>query len=68
VGVRIEVLEVGVGGEEFILGDTVRHWVFDRFLPVVSPMGLHEGRWREAMVRIDCLCFCVVVGIRFGGC
>ena len=54
MGVRIEVLEVGVGGEDFILGDTVRHWGFDRFLPVVSPMGLHEVKWREATIGIGC--------------
>ena len=68
MGVRIGVLEVEVGGEEFILGDTVRHWGCHRFLPVVSPMGLHKVKWGEAMVGIDCLCFCVVVGIWFGGC
>jgi len=39
VGVCIEVLEVGVGGEEFILGDTVRHWGGHQLL-VVSLMGV----------------------------
>jgi len=58
VGIRIEVLEVGVGGEEFILDDTVRHWRGHRLL-VVSLMGV-RGKVEEVFVKgcfLFLLCF-----------
>jgi len=62
MGVRIEILEVGVGGEEFILGDTVRHWGGHQLL-VVSLIGV-RGKVEEVIVK-GCFCCFVFCGVWF---
>jgi len=52
VGVCIGVLGVGVGGEEFNLGDTVQHRGCQRLMPVVSPMGA-RGEGKEVLFGRD---------------